>query len=355
MPFDAASPSAAVAPFVFDERLRIPAELLSRLPVEVFAAACWLPVALGEANDVLVATTTPDDPAIREEVARTFPEYAARFVAASPLTLHRLAADFVPSVTGAPVGVARTNLAYWRNTMALWRTRLACWRTDMAAGRTWLNVMRFGLGLMALGNTLLRAAEADGSKAADIACLGLGLVLAGLAARAYLTLRLSRHRLPGIQTLVEVSAATLQFLEEYHFLEDGGRRRPASRHTMLARLGDLLEDHATILEIASGAPERIHLARERNVLAAQRTVCACYRTIAARARTGLAFIRTGVAILSLGLGLLRYFGGGPLSIVDWLMAVAGAAMIVDGLLWYWPVRKEPVRTPRCMDPTECRP
>lgn len=220
----------------------------------------------------------------------------------------------------------------------------------MATGRTWLNAMRFGLGLTALGNTLLRSAPTTPARLADAACLGLGLILATVAARAYLHLRLSRRRLPGIQTLVEVSAATLQFLEEYHFIDEPGRRRPVSRETMLARLGDLLENHSTILEIASGAPERIHLARERNVLAAQRTVCACYRTIAARARTGLSFIRTGVALLGLGLGLLRYFGGGFASLADWLLVVVGAAMIVDGLLWYWPVRKEPVRTPRCMDP-----
>uniref|UniRef100_I2PYK2 GSPII_E-like protein n=1 Tax=Desulfovibrio sp. U5L TaxID=596152 RepID=I2PYK2_9BACT len=350
MPTDAAS---APSPLYFDERLRIPEALLARLPAAVFAEARWLPAALCHGDTLLVAAVDPADPAIRQAIAGIFPEYAPRFVVASALALRRLAADFAPSVTGAPVGVVRTNLAHWRNTMALWRTRLACWRTDMATGRTWLNAMRFGLGLTALGNTLLRTAPAGGSQAADIACLGLGLVLAAVSGRAYLRLRLSRHRLPGVQTLVEVSAATLQFLEEYHFIEDG-RRRPASRHTMLARLGDMLEDHATILEIASGAPERIHLARERNVLAAQRTVCACYRTIAARARTGLAFIRTGVALLGLGLGLLQYFGGGLLSLADWLLAVAGAAMIVDGLLWYWPVRKEPVRTPRCMDPAECR-
>jgi len=287
---------------------------------------------------------------VRQAVGRTYPGHDVRLVAASTEDLARLAADFAPSVTGSPVGVIRTNLAFWRNTMATWRTRLACWRTDMAAGRTWLNVMRFGLGLTALGNTLLRSAAGTPARLADACCLLLGLTLAALAGRAYLRLRLSRHRLPGSQTLVEVSAATLQFLEEYHFIEGAGCRRPPSRGTMLARLGDLLENHATILEIASGAPERIHLARERNVLAAQRTVCACYRTIAARARTGLAFIRTGVAILGLGLGLLRYFGGGPLSVIDWLLAVIGAAMIVDGLLWYWPVRKEPARTPRCMDP-----
>lgn len=339
-------------PLAFDERLRIPPELLARLTADDFARADWLPVALCAGKTVVVATTDPTAPLVREAATRAFPEYTLQFMPAPALTLRRLANDFTPSVTGAPVGVVRTNLACWRNTMARWRTRLACWRTDMAAGRTWLNVMRFGLGLTALGNTLLRSAQTTRDMVPDAACLVLGLTLAGFAVRAYLRLRLSRNRLPGIQTLVEVSAATLQFLEEYHFIEEPGRRRPASKHTMLARLGDMLEDHATILEIASGAPERIHLARERNVLAAQRTVCACYRTIAARARTGLAFIRTGVAIFGLGLGLLRYFGTSALSLVDWLLVVAGVAMIVDGLLWYWPVRKEPVRTPRCMDPQE---
>jgi uncharacterized membrane protein YidH (DUF202 family) len=336
--------------FRFDERLRIPPELLARLPQTVFREARWFPVALLHGDTVLVAATEPDAPGLIEEVSAIYPGRGLRFLSAAPRDLTRLTADFVPCVTGAPVGVVRTNLAYWRNTMALWRTRLACWRTDMASGRTWLNVMRFGLGLTALGNTLLHAASTTGARVIDAGCLALGLALASLAAKAYLRLRLSRHRLPGIQTLVEVSAAALQFLEEYHFIEQTGRRRPASKNTMLARLGDMLENHATILEIASGAPERIHLARERNVLAAQRTVCACYRTIASRARTGLAFIRTGVAILGLGLGLLRYFGGGPFSLVNWLLLAAGAAMIVDGLLWYWPVRKEPVRTPRCMDP-----
>ena len=340
------------APLAFDERLRIPPRLLSALPAAFFDAPSWFPVALCDQDTLVVAATDPASPDVRADVARLFPELTPRFVPATPLDLKRLGADFAPSVTGAPVGVVRTNLAFWRNTMAGWRTRLACWRTDMATVRTWLNVMRFGLGLTALGNTLLRKAATDSLRLADAGILVLGLVLTGLAIRAYLRLRLSRHRLPGSQTLVEVSAATLQFLEEYHFI-DNKRSKPLSKHTMLGRLGDMLENHATILEIASGAPERIHLARERNVLAAQRTVCACYRTIAARARTGLAFIRTGVALFGLGLGLLRSFGSGPWSSVDWLLVAAGVAMTADGLAWYWPVRKEPARTPRCVDPGGC--
>lgn len=343
---------ADTAPLHFDERLRIAPRLLAALPPAFFEAPTWFPVALCNEKTLVVAAADPESPTVRADVARLFPDLASRFVPSSPLDLKRLGADFAPSVTGAPVGVVRTNLAFWRNTMAGWRTRLACWRTDMATVRTWLNVMRFGLGLTALGNALLRKAATDTMRLADAGVLALGLVLAALAIRAYLRLRLSRHRLPGSQTLVEVSAATLQFLEEYHFI-DAKRQKPLSKHTMLGRLGDMLENHATILEIASGAPERIHLARERNVLAAQRTVCACYRTLAARARTGLAFIRTGVSLFGLGFGLLRTFGTGPWSLVDWLLVAAGVAMTVDGLLWYWPVRKEPARTPRCMDPGNC--
>ncbi len=343
-------PHSADATVVFDETLRIPAGLLGRLAASDFDQDRWFPVALDDDGTAVVALAAPDDAAAREVAARVLAGCPLRFVPASAEDVGRLAGEYKPAVTGAAVGVIRTNLAFWRNTMAQWRTRLACWRTDMATGRTWLGVSRFGLGLMALGNTLLRSSQTASARLLDGSCLALGLILAGISAGAYLRLRLSRRRLPGVQTLVEISAATLQFLEEYHFIEEPGRRRPPSKGTMLGRLGDMLENHATILEIASGAPERIHLARERNVLAAQRTVCACYRTIAARARTGLAFIRTGVAVLSLGIGLLRYSGGGPLSLIDWLLAVVGAAMVVDGLLWYWPVRQEPVRTPRCMDP-----
>ena len=343
-------PPEAAAPFRFDESLRVPADLLGRLAPADFAQDRWFPLGRDGDGTVVVALADPDDAADRAAAGRALGEGTLRFVAAAAGDVGLLAGEYKPAVTGAAVGVVRTNLAFWRNTMAQWRTRLACWRTDMATGRTWLGVSRFGLGLMALGGTLLRSAQTSSARLVDGGCLGLGLCLAGVAAAAYLRLPLTRRRLPGVQTLVEISAATLQFLEEYHFVEAPGRRRPASKGTMLGRLGDMLEDHATILEIASGAPERIHLARERNVLAAQRTVCACYRTIAARARTGLAFIRTGVAVLSLGIGLLRYYGDGPQSLIDWLLAVVGAAMVVDGLLWYWPVRQEPVRTPRCMDP-----
>ncbi len=115
---------------------------------------------------------------------------------------------------------------------------------------------------------------------------------------------------------------------------------------MLARLGDFLADYSTIIYPVPASRERTHLARERNLLAAQRTIAGCYRTIYARARTGLAFIRTGVSFLSLGLGLLSYFGLGINTPFDLLLMVIGLLLIVDGLLWYLPVRREQAELPQ---------
>ena len=154
---------------------------------------------------------------------------------------------------------------------------------------------------------------------------------------------------PGHQTLVEVTSATLQFLETYHFIEGVGTNS-VMKKTMLGRLGDFLANHSTILYPSPASRERTHLARERNVLAGQRTVAACYRTIYARARTGLAFIRSGISFLSLGLGLMQYFGLSALTLFDSVLVLAGTLMIVDGALWYMPVRKEQAEIPRCPVP-----
>lgn len=156
-------------------------------------------------------------------------------------------------------------------------------------------------------------------------------------------------RTPGHQTLIEVTAATLQFLDNYHFLEQCAVASP-TKGTMLARLGACLGGHCTILFPSPASRERTHLARERNVLAGQRTVAACYRTIYARSRTGLAFIRTGVSFTGLGLGLMHYFGLSLLTVFDVLLIVSGLFMAMDGLLWYLPVRKEQAEIPRCPVP-----
>jgi uncharacterized membrane protein YidH (DUF202 family) len=176
--------------------------------------------------------------------------------------------------------------------------------------------------------------------------MGGGFLLAFYGLVMYLKIRKSRIRPPGHHTLVEVTAATLQFLEGYHFIDDTGTGVPTKK-TMLGRLGDFLADHCTILYPSPASRERTQLARERNVLAAQRTVAACYRTIYSRARTGLAFIRSGVSFAGLGFGLLQYFSFSVLSVFDSVLVVSGIFMIIDGFLWYLPVRREQAEIPRC--------
>ena len=54
----------------------------------------------------------------------------------------------------------------------------------------------------------------------------------------------------------------------------------------------------------------------------------------------MAFIRTGIVFLGIGAGLIQYFGSGPQVSGASCCIAAGALMIVDGLLWYLPARKE---------------
>jgi hypothetical protein len=46
-----------------------------------------------------------------------------------------------------------------------------------------------------------------------------------------------------------------------------------------------------------------------------------------------------------GLGLLHYFVFSLLTAFDVLLIAAGVFMAVDGLLWYWPVRREQAEMP----------
>jgi hypothetical protein len=178
---------------------------------------------------------------------------------------------------------------------------------------------------------------------------GMGLGFFGL--RGYLQVRRSRLGPPGHTTVVEVTAATVAFLESFHDIE-GTEEVISIRKTMLARIGDLLGGHCTILMPQPASRERTHLARERNVLAAQRTIAAAYRTLYARGRTGLAFIRTGVSFVALGLGLVRYFGPSLFTMLDAGLIAAGLFMAIDGGRWYFPVRRELSEVPRCPVPLQ---
>ena len=328
----------------YDERMPVPDELLSGLDGERLSLNQWFPV-IRDRNTVIIAARDPQNPVLYEEVRKAVKAERYEFRVALDEDIQWFIQDYLHAKPGALIGTERTGLAYWRNTMAHWRTRLACYRNDLAQGRTDLAFLRWGLGFAALADVLLRS-HPDGMAWAYWTLSAAGMALGTFGLRGYLKVRRTRMKTPGQHTLVEVTAATLQFLENYHDLDQCSIER-STKGTMLARLGDCVGGYSTILYPSPASRERTHLARERNVLAAQRTIAAAYRTIYARARTGLAFIRTGVAFTGLGFGLMHYFAYSWSTAFDVLLIVAGIFMAIDGLLWYLPVRKEQAEVARC--------
>lgn len=329
----------------YDERLPIPPELLTGLDSSKLAQSGWFPVIKDGDGTIVIAASDPSDAVMRAEVEEIFGPGLYEFRVGLPDEISWFTQEYLHDKPGLLIGTERTGLAFWRNTMAQWRTRLACYRTDLAKARTALAFVRTGLALGAISRTLLSSERFAAHPSLAYGVLALGLLLFFSALPTYLRVRRSRLTPPRHQTLVEVTGATLSFLENYQHLEQVGREKQ-TKETMLARLGDLLGDYCTILFPVPASRERTHLARERNVLAAQRTIAGCYRTIYARARTGLAFIRTGVSFVSIGIGLIGYYGLGFKTFFDGMLIVAGVLMIIDGGLWYLPVRKEQAELPR---------
>ncbi len=329
----------------YDERLPIPPVLLIGLNSDALLMNQWMPVIKDQSGTVVIAARNPESPAMREDVKKRITAERFEFRVALNSDIQWFIQDYLHAKPGLLIGTERTGLAYWRNTMAHWRTRLACYRTDLASARTGLAFLRWGLGTIAISNTLLQTKNVSSSPNTYFAVLIIGIVIAFYGLPKYLNVRKSHMTPPGQQTLVEVTAATIQFLENYHLLENTGIKRQ-TQGTMLSRMGDLLADHSTYLYPSPSSRIRTMFARERNVLAAQRTIAACYRTIYARARTGLAFIRTGISFLSIGIGIISYFGLGVLTSFNLWLIAAGLLMAVDGTLWYWPIRKEQAEIPR---------
>ncbi len=330
----------------YDERLPVPPELLMTVSVEKAAKRGWFPVIKDMNGTVIVAAVDPTDPELHAEVEADFAPARIEYWVALPDDIKWYIQDFLHAAPGGLAGTERTGHAFWRNNMAQWRTRLACYRTDMAKARTSLVLVRDGLAFTAIAATLIRSVSIHTPPALDFSILAVGVMMLIGGIPPYLKVRRSRLTPPRNQTLVEVTSATLHFLESFHYIEhDGGVVTP-TKATMLARLGDLLANYCTILYPSPGSQERTHLARERNVLAAQRTIGACYRTIYSRARTGLSFVRTGVSFMSIGIGLMTYFGFNIHTLFDVMVILFGLLMVIDGLFWYMPVRKEQAELPR---------
>jgi uncharacterized membrane protein YidH (DUF202 family) len=329
----------------YDERLPVPPELLTGLDPERPCSNLWFPVALDD-DTVVIAARNPCDPLMIEEVTDCLKAAKFRFQVALAEDISYFIEDFLNSDPDHLIGNERTALALWRNTMARWRTKLASYRTDFAMVRTHLSLLRGGLTMMVIGRTLLRSGKAIHLAPVYWTMIVVGLLLIFLGLLSYHRVKKSIFRAPRHHTLVEVTAASLHFLENYQFAEmenPGGN----SGKTMLARLSDMAHCTVVIIEPSRDNKPRSELAHERNLFAAQRTVAACYRAIYSRARTGLSFIRTGVSFASVGVGLITYFGLSMLNIVDAFIILAGLLMVLDGIFWSWPVRKENYEASKC--------
>ncbi len=331
----------------YDERLPVPPELLAGLDSARLYARQWIPVII-DGDTVIIAAASPRDPATIKEAQLFFPDRPYEIRLALTEDVSAFLSDFLNSPPDHLIGNERTGLAYWRNTMARWRTRLACYRTDFAMAKTRLSLLRGGLTLITIGNILVNTAVRESHGLAmfywTLIIAGFGIVIYGGA--GYFKIKSAILSPPHHQTLVEVTAANLYFFENYQFI-DNKPKDVSPKHTMLARIADSLPNNCVFIDSSHDNKVRSHMAHERTTLAAQRTILSCYRTIYARARTGLAFIRTGVSFTSIGLGLIQYFGMNLLTAFDCFLIIAGLLMAVDGMIWYWPVRKEHEESAKC--------
>ncbi len=323
----------------YDERLPVPPELLAALDGHRPWMNQWFPV-IKDRETVVIAAHNPLDPVMMSAVQSLIPAAKYEFRVALGEDIRYFVQDFLNGPPEHLIGNERTGLAFWRNTMARWRTKMACYRTDFAKTRSNLSLVRGGLKIIFIVEALMHFHHGGALIYYlywGLIAIGFSLVIFGLS--IYQRIKKSIMGPPKHQTLVEVTAAALYFLENYQFAEKKPENSPL-RKTMLARLANLLPNCCVFIESSPDHKVRSYLAHERNSLAAQRTVASCYRTIYARARTGLSFIRTGVFFVSIGLGFIAYFSLNVLTILNAFLVASGIWMVVDGVLWYWPVRKE---------------
>ena len=285
----------------YDERIPVPPALLQGLDPERLNLKLWFPVAL-DGETVIIAARYPTDPFIVQDVRECMgADRKYEFFVALAEDITFFIEDFLNSDPEHLSGNERTSLAMWRNTMALWRTKLATYRTDFATVRTYMGFLEAGLTFILVGRALLRNGRAVRFAPFYWALIACGFLSILLGMISYYKIKRSSIRPPRHQTVIEVTAASVQFLEDYQFVDPGEVENKEGK-TMLARLFDLANRTRVVIDGSRDNKVRSLLAHQRSLFAARRTIAACYRTIYARARTGLSFIRTGVSFASVRVG-----------------------------------------------------
>lgn len=119
------------------------------------------------------------------------------------------------------------------------------------------------------------------------------------------------------------------------------RNLMAEERTLLAEKRTLAAlERTELAENRSGlARLRTQLSHHNVFLSEKRSIMAQQRTFLAKARTELAFMRTGVALVVLATGLMRYFGLGWWTAVDGSILLLGLVMVITGVYYYLPTRK----------------
>ena len=95
---------------------------------------------------------------------------------------------------------------------------------------------------------------------------------------------------------------------------------------------------------------RTPLAKTRTYLAGTRSSLAIQRTSMAKARTALAFLRTGISSITIGVALIKLFGGGIFLPLELLLLAIGVYAVMDGLIWYVPVRGQALKNQSYAEP-----
>ncbi len=314
-------------PFVeFDESVGSPRELFSRLDAQSLKANLWFPLSVEDGLARVIAWN-PADPAVLEDVEEMLGVSRFEFWVALPSDIVRMIEHNLDVNPGFPAGGARTPLAKVRTFLAESRSQYACIRTSLARGRTGLAILRTGLSFVTIAIVLYRVFGPGlvSVLEAALTLTGAAMVVEGL--RWYVAARRSaRQRLSCDRDVVTKGTTVLQAKwsgEGLAFTRTGpipGGAELRSRWTDL-----------------SPVMRRRYLASDRTDLAEERTSLACLRTKMARARTGLAFTRTGIAFAGVGMALfrMREFQTGWWPIFDAGLVLAGAAMTLEGFLWYF--------------------
>ncbi len=227
---------------------------------------------------------------------------------------------------GFPPAAGRTPLAKVRTFLAERRSWYACIRTSLARGRTGLAILRSGLSFVAIALVLHRIFGVGLHTVLEVAlaAAGAGMVVEGF--RWYLPARRSARRRLAFDAPRPAGGTTV--LQE----SGGGEGISFTRSDPVRGARELRANWGAL----SPVMRRRFLASDRTDLAEERTYLACLRTKMARARTGLAFTRTGIASVGLGIALFRIqrFRDGPWPLFDGFLLLSGAAMMLEGFLWY---------------------